>query len=112
MDIRDFLELERALQCERKAGAATEIEDIAALGEIARELLDLRLERERLRHQARRLDQRAHHLSLFFFGEHPAGAPGPQRKTSEYRKLAGEGLCPTPPHFPTSTPPPPPPPSP
>ena len=42
------------------AGAAAEIEDVAALREIARELLDLRLERERLRHQPRHLDQGVH----------------------------------------------------
>ena len=92
VNVGDFLELERTLQRERKAGAPTEIEDVAALGEIAREVLDLRLERERLRHQARSLGQRAHHLALLLLGQHSASAAGRQRKTGEYRKLAREGL--------------------
>src|SRR5262245_44318911 len=45
VDIGNFLELERTLERERKTGAATEIKDIPAFGEIAREVLDLRLER-------------------------------------------------------------------
>ena len=64
MDVGDFLELERAFERERIAGAAAEIEHVVALGEIARELLDLRLEPQRLRHQARHLDQRVHEFGL------------------------------------------------
>ena len=48
VDVGDFLELERAFERQRIAGAAAEIEHVAALREIARQLLDLRLERERL----------------------------------------------------------------
>src|SRR6516225_8902670 len=39
VDIGDFLELERALERQRKTGAPPEIEDVAAFGEIAREML-------------------------------------------------------------------------
>src|SRR5262249_58597798 len=92
VDVGYFLELERAFQRERKAGASTEIEDVAALGEIARDVLDLRLERERLRHQARRLDQRAHHLALLLLGQHSAGAAGRQRQTGEDRPLGPRSL--------------------
>src|SRR6266516_6810280 len=51
VDIGNFFELESPLERKRKAGAATEIKDVAAFGEIAREMLDLGLERERLRHE-------------------------------------------------------------
>src|SRR5215831_17283177 len=64
VNVGNFLELERTFERNRIAGAASEIEDVAALCEIARQMLDLGLERERLRHQARHLDQGAHQRPL------------------------------------------------
>ena len=74
------------------AGAAAEIEHVAALGEIARQLLDLRLERERLRHQARHLDQRPHQLAFVVLRQHAARAAGGDREAGQHRELAGERL--------------------
>ena len=50
VDVGDFLELQRAFERDRIGGAAAEIEHVAGFGEIARQRLDLRLQRERLGH--------------------------------------------------------------
>jgi hypothetical protein len=44
MDVRDFLELERAFERDRRTGAAAEVEHVTGFCQITRELLDLRLE--------------------------------------------------------------------
>src|SRR5947208_3939349 len=50
VNVGDFFELERAFERYRKARAATEIEDVSAFCDFARELLDFRFKSERLRH--------------------------------------------------------------
>ena len=92
VDVGNFLELERAFQCDRKAGAAAEIKHVLHLGEIMRELFDLRLERQRLRHQARHLDQGMHQILLVLGRQMPARTAGGQRQTGEHRQLTGESL--------------------
>ena len=74
------------------AGAAAEIEHVAAFGEIARQLLDLRLERERLVQMPRHLDQRVNQRLLVALGEHAAGAAGRDRQRRQRRQLAGKRL--------------------
>src|SRR4029453_4805498 len=64
VDIGNFFELESPLERKRKAGAAAEIKHVAAFGEIAREMLNLGLERERLRPYAWRVAQRPAPLAL------------------------------------------------
>src|SRR6516225_7069724 len=46
VDVGDFLELERTLERKRETGAAAEIKDVVAFGEIDRERLDLRFKGE------------------------------------------------------------------
>src|SRR5262249_62188411 len=58
----------------------------------AREMLDLRLKRERLSHEPRRLDERMRRLAFLGFGEHAARATSRDRETGEHRQLASEGL--------------------
>ncbi len=57
-----------------------------------REPLDLRFERERLRHQARHLDQRVDQLLLVRLRQLAARAPGRDREAGEHRKLAVKAL--------------------
>jgi hypothetical protein len=45
MDVRDFLELERAFERDRRTGAAAEVEHVTGFCQITHELLDLRSRR-------------------------------------------------------------------
>jgi hypothetical protein len=54
VDVGDLLELERALERDREVDAAAEEEEVARVLELPRQLVDLRLERERLRSPAAR----------------------------------------------------------
>ena len=64
VDVGEFLQLQRALERERIGGAAAEIEHVAGARELVRDLLDLRLQLQRLGEQARRRDQLADQRAL------------------------------------------------
>ena len=77
----DFLELERALERDREARAAAEIEHVAEYRESTGELLDMRLERQRLGQQPRYPDERARE-PLLIARKHAAGASQPVERYS------------------------------
>ena len=85
VDVGDFLELERAFERDRIAGAAAEIEHVVALGEVARQLLDLRFKSERFRQMPRHLDQRMHEPFLIGLGQDAARASRRDRKRRQRR---------------------------
>src|SRR2546425_7898322 len=57
VDVGDLLELERALEGDRKLEPAAEIEEVARAGELAGDPRDLTIELERLLDQTRDLDE-------------------------------------------------------
>src|SRR3954470_8676467 len=91
MDVGNFLELEGAFERNRETGAAAEIEHVASLGQFERQRLDLRFQRERLRHQPWHLDQRMNEALLVGLGKITAGAPRRNRNAGEHAELAREG---------------------
>ena len=58
VDVRDFLQLQRAFERDRVVDAAAEVEEIGAVVEARRDLLDLGRELQRLLEQLRQLQQR------------------------------------------------------
>src|SRR5262249_23051607 len=83
VDIRNFLELERALERDREPGTAAEVKHVRRLGEVLREPLDLRLERESRRHQTRCLNERMYHLLFVGSRKHAARTSSRNGKASE-----------------------------
>ena len=57
VDVGDFLELQRAFQCNREHGPATQIENVAGLGDLGRDFLDIGIVVEDVSHQRRHLHQ-------------------------------------------------------
>src|SRR5690349_13225631 len=92
MNVGNFLELECAFECDRETGAPTEVENIACLGEVLCQPLDLRLKRKRCRHHARRLDESMYQLLLFGRRQNAACVASRNGKTGKRAELTGERL--------------------
>src|SRR5262249_5909030 len=75
MDIRQFLELKSALECQWVAGAPPEIEHIPTPGEVTDHYLDFLLQPQRIDHQPRHVDQRLYKRSLLRSRNHAASRP-------------------------------------
>ena len=92
VDVGDFLELQRALERDGIARPAAEIEHVERLREGLRQLLDLRLETQRLGHQPRQLDQRRHKLGFILLRQNLPVAARLDGERRQHRELAGERL--------------------
>ena len=92
VDIGNFLKLQRAFERDRKARAAAEIKHVPRFGEIARQLLELRFERQGFVQSARHLDQRLRQRLLVACVQHAAGAAGGNGKAGQSGKLTGKSL--------------------
>ncbi len=93
VNIGNFLELQRAFQRQREAGAPAEIKHVLEARQIARQALYLRLDDvEHLAHDARHLDQMLHKFLFLTRLQRAARLAGGNGERSKHRKLAGEGL--------------------
>ncbi len=92
VDVGDFLQLQRAFQRQRIAGAAAEIEHVFRFSDVARELLDLRFDGQRRGHQPRDFHQTMHELDFVGIGQFAARLAGGHRERGQHHQLAREGL--------------------
>ena len=93
VDVGELLQLQRAFERERIGGAAAEIEHVAGARELVRDLLELRLELQRLGEQAGRRDQFADQLALLGLARSRRGRGRGSIASAGHRgELAGEGL--------------------
>ena len=92
VDVGNFLQLQRAFQRERIAGAAAEIEDVFGFCDVARQFFDVRLGCQRCGHQARNFHQPMHELGFIGIGQFAARLARGHRDRSQHHQLAGERL--------------------
>ena len=92
VDVRDFLELQRAFHGDRVMVAAPEEERIRLHGEALGPGADLRLEFEHVADRRRQVAQRAQFLGLHRFAQTSAQLGDDQRQQVERGELRGEGL--------------------
>ena len=81
VDVRDFLQLQRAFERDRIVDAAAEIQKVGAVVEPGRDLFDLGRELQRLLEQQRQLQQRVD-VRLRRLERQRRRAPAPSRSAS------------------------------
>ena len=92
VDIADFLQLQRAFERQRIHRAAAEEEHVAGARQVAGDLGDLGLQRQRAGHEAGHAAERRGQALFLGRVEMAALAAGHERQRREHGQLAGEGL--------------------
>ncbi len=90
--IADLLQFQGPFEREWIHRPTTKEQDVAGVGDLARDLLDGRLGVQGLRDEARQRAERGEVLVAQRGPDRAAGLRGPQREERQHRELAGEGL--------------------
>ena len=88
VDVGDLLQLQRALERDRVVDAAAEVQEVGAVVEARRDLLDLRRDLQRLLEQQRQLQQRVDVRLRGLERQRAAHLAEPQRRADTARRAA------------------------